>query len=239
MRRFLFFAAAVIPLLILTGAALAADPVPLAIIVPSGDILPGDDVDLAVTGLKTADMTAGKLVFIPPESAAAKTRLIAQWGLSGLEPSISFRAKVPGDYRLILVKALPSEKLVTAAAVVTVKGDVIPPPPPPPPPGGKFQVVILQRESGRTPEQAAVWFARELRDYLAKQGHSPLKPLDLHSRANGAVVPPELAAVFSDAAGKTLPRLYLTTLDGKQIVASGDPPVTVAAFIALIKAKGG
>lgn len=240
MRRLLLFAAA----LLLPLTAWAAEPAAptITIIVPSGEILPGDDVDLAVTGVLPADLTPGKVFFLPPENATARCKLIIQWSALGQEPVITFRAKSPGAYRVCLVKALPNEKLLAATAVVTVGGpnpDPFPDPKPDPQPvpGSRFQVVIIQPESGRTPDQAAVWFAKELREYLTKQGHGPLQPLDLHSKP----VPKELAGVFSSAsvAGKTLPRLYLATLDGKAIVYEGDPPATVPAFLTLLKSKGG
>jgi hypothetical protein len=136
-KRRLFFAAALLPLLwFCLPAALPAEP-SLTIAPPVGDVLAGDDIDLRVTGLAIADFSAQKVAFIPPESADAKCRLIAQWGLAGLEPTVTFRARKAGQYRVVLVKALPGEKLLTAACVVTVKGGPSPDPQPEPGPDPK------------------------------------------------------------------------------------------------------
>ena len=106
---------------------------PIKILVPA-DIVPGEDYDIPVMGLSVNDLVPGKVLFLPPESSSARVKLVVQWSLAGLEPVIIFRAKAPGNYRLVIVKSLPNEQLMAAVAVVTVKGDVTPPDPPPPEP---------------------------------------------------------------------------------------------------------
>lgn len=208
------------------------EPTPALLIDGPDTLEAADYAQYGVRGLTAADVPKALVKVWPRE----KVLLIAGSTWGG-DPFLLFAAKAPGTY-LLQVMLPAAEKVVYAEKMVTV-GGVTPPPPPPPPPAGKLQVVIVQPESGRTPAQAAVWFAKELRDYLKTKGHTPLKPVDLHNRAPGEVVPPELSAVYSDAAGKPLPRLYLTTLDGRTIVWAGDPPATVAAFIALLQSKGG
>lgn len=132
----------------------APKPVPvtaITIIVPAVEILPGEDYDLSVTGVTPADLTPGKVFFLPPESSLARVKLTVQWTALGLEPVITFRAKSPGSYRVTLVKAVPVEKLLAATAIVVVKGaqpDPFPDPDPKPDPAPvKLTAVAIVEET--------------------------------------------------------------------------------------------
>jgi hypothetical protein len=214
----------------------AAEPPTITIVVPAVEVLPGDDVDLAVTGVLPADLTPGKIFFLPPENATARCRLTIQWAASGLEPVITFRAKSPGSYRVTLVKAMPTEKLLAATAIVTVGGpnpDPFPNPDPVPAPG-KLDVLLLQETAdvvSLPPAQRAILTSLTFRKFLQSKGHNFLGCKDKDARDSKGAVPAELAPFFSAAGGKT-PSIVIRYANG--IIKVFPLPADEAATTALL-----
>lgn len=228
-------------LLVLAGSlASGADPTPaLKIVVPDGDVLVGEDVDLPVAGLSVEDMQPGKIAFFPPDNARAK--LTVEWTPDGLRPVVFFRAKTPGRHKIILVRHAP-QFLVSAVAVLEVKGDGSPNPPVPPPPPGKLTVMVVEETANRSklpPAQAAWLTSPTFRRWLTERGHVFLGTKDKDAKGPGDA-PAEKIADFlrvSSGAGKPLPCIVARRADGSFLVSP--PPSDEDAAVKWIQANGG
>ena len=210
-------------------------PAPLLIIPPIGDVLVGDDVDMATQGLTVGDLVPGKVFFLPPESSAARCKLVVQWGTTGLEPVITFRANRAGTYRMTLVKALPAEQLTAATVVVTVKGegpapDPTPGPTPGPNPPAKPKCLVIEEQSQRTAAQAVVLSSQKVR--AAFSGGFVVEDKDVKDKTGKT--PAGLQPYIDVAVKAGLPYVFVFGDDGK-VWKEAKLPATVDAMLGLLK----
>ncbi len=249
MKRKLFYAMAaalcLLPMSVADPPAFSAEPAvalqnlpapkadPIRIVVPA-DMVPGEDYDLPVSGLSVNDLVPGRVLFLPPEATNVRCKLTVVWSLAGLEPQIAFRAKLAGNYRIVIVKSLPQEQLMAAVAIVTVKGDVPPPDPPDPPGPGptpkKPRCLIIEEQSQRTAAQAVVLSSAKVR--AAFSGGFVVEDKDVKD-ASGKT--PTALQPFIDTATKAgLPYLFIFGDDGK-LWKEGKLPAVADDVLALLK----
>ena len=105
---------------------------------PPANVQPGDDVDLAVSGLAFSDLEGANIEFFPKEKVRVKG--VWNWGAG---PEIEFRARLPGKYQIHVCATIDGKHEHDTIEIVVGEGDD----PIPPPPPSLSQVVVVEEAS--------------------------------------------------------------------------------------------
>ena len=190
--------------------------------------------DYAIRGL-SLEQAKTAYVDVWPE-AGTTIRPVLTW--AG-EPLLLFRARAPGQYRLLVVVPVSADRLVVAKKVIQVgtpqpepKPDPGPQPEPQPKPYRELWLLVVEERLDRTPQTAAIVLAPELRRLLSDRVR--LLDKDVLDKADNV---PNWARKWLDLAkGKPLPYLFLFTEHG-EVLWEGPLPKTLAEVRALIEQR--
>jgi len=190
--------------------------------------------DYAIRGL-SLEQARNAHVDVWPEAGTA-VRPVLTW--SG-EPLLLFRARTPGQYRLLIVVPVSADRLIVAKKVIQVgtpqpkpKPDPGPQPDPQPKPYRELWMLVVEERLDRTPQTAAIVLAPELRRLLSDRVR--LLDKDVLDRADQ--VPGWAKKWLELAKGKPLPYLFLFTEHG-EVLWEGPLPKTLAEVRALIEQR--
>jgi hypothetical protein len=190
--------------------------------------------DYAIRGL-TLDQAKTAYVDVWPE-AGTTIRPVLTW--SG-EPLLLFRARAPGQYRLLVAVPVSADRLIVAKKVIQVgtpqpepKPDPGPQPDPQPKPYRELWMLVVEERLDRTPQTAAIVLAPELRRLLSDR----VRLLDKDVLDRSDQVPGWAKKWLELAKGKRLPYLFLFTEHG-EVLWEGQLPKTLAEVRALIEQR--
>jgi len=194
----------------------------------------GEYGDYAVRGLSLEQAKAA-YVDVWPE-AGTTVRPVVTW--SG-EPLLLFRARTPGQYRLLVAVPVSADRLIVAKTVIQVgtpqpepKPDPGPQPEPQPKPYRELWMLVVEERLDRTPQTAAIVLAPELRRLLSDR----VRLLDKDVLDRSDQVPGWAKKWLELAKGKRLPYLFLFTEHG-EVLWEGQLPKTLAEVRALIEQR--
>ncbi len=119
--------------------------------------------------------------------------------------------------------------------IVTLKGAPGPPgpTPDPKPTDEPLRIVIVEESADRTPEQAAIYFDKPLREYVTSKGHT-LAVWDATQPATGENAALN-QAILDRAKGKPLPYLQVIGKTSGNVYSEGAPPKDAASMLKFIQ----
>ena len=212
---------------------------------------PGDLVVLRTAG----SVAAAYRWCIVPTTAASRYVEIAERDNTGkvTGSTVVFASRTPGDYTFVLAVALGDEVDQAAYTLHNQESPPTPPtptpptptppnptppnptPPPTPTPGPLLWITVVEDTNlnNRTPQQAAVYASKALRDAVAA-GHLRWRLINANMRDAAGKVPAELAPYFVHVQGKTLPWMMFEDAAGN-LLYEGPLPATADQVLALVQ----
>jgi hypothetical protein len=203
---------------------------------------PGDLVVLRTTG----SVAASYRWCIIPTAAASRYVEIAERENTGkvTGSTVVFASRTAGDYTFVLAVALGD---VVDQTVYTLHNQEVPPTPTPPDPappnptpptptpGPLLWITVVEDSNlnNRTPQQAAIYASKALRDAVAAGGLR-WRLINANMRDAGGKVPAELVPYFEHVKGKTLPWMMFEDAAGR-LLYEGPLPATADQVLALVQ----
>lgn len=225
------------------------------------------DIKWSVREMDLPDADMGKEKIVRSKEIPAKTQLFGRYEGSDVEDFHTFADATGGMFGIFVTKledgtyasgrievtahVVTDGKLQTVTQRVDANMTGVPPPGPAPKPKpvpvtpGKRQIVIIEETSQAADQRALMFADPTLRDYIKSQGHvwrcvdKDVKQYDPATKTN--ITPPELTTFIKDAAGKTMPMIYVTVPGKPGSLAAETIPANAGPSWILdkIKANGG